>query len=416
MPAGWRVIPLDDNATGERTEDAYRRYCKDADWVGWLGDDSRPITEHWDTLAIERLTGWNFVSTNDGVFAPKKASGATVWSGDLLRAVGWLYAPGLKHFFFDDVWEHIGKTCGVWTVDMSILVQHDHDLVTGRLDNMNEAKNAFWANDIPAYQRLQTEGELHRACERVIAMLGGKGFAIQKNDMAGVKLMLATPCGDRRYEGIYIRTKDAVADWVRQLGGEFIWSEMPYSTVDFARCKQLGHFYRSGCTHLWTLDSDQGANPNDIVKLIQKKKDFVAVAGVRKSIPPSFALTSEDDHGKPVPLSIDQDGMMTSQHLRVGMACCIITHRCAERMMQSYPELAFKSADGQEEIAAFMPMILNKRYLNEDFAFCWRWNKIGGTVWIDSTISIDHIGPYVYQGSYIEHLETMERARLNAAA
>ena len=423
LPEGWRWEIVEGASTGERTENAYRRFCQDADWVGWLADDNRAITEHWDTLAIGRLTGWNFVSTDDGVFAPRKASGATVWSGDLLRAVGWLYPPGLKHFFFDDCWEQIGRTCNVWTVDMSILMQHDHDLVTGRLDQMTSAKNAFWANDTPAFQKLKSDGELHRASERVMAMLAGKGFGIVSNDMTGIRLMLATPSVDGRYESIYCRTKDVVADYIRQLGGEFVWAEMPYSTQDYARTKLLNHFYRSGFTHLLWLDGDQGANPNDILRMIKLKKDFVAVAGVRKTNPPSYAVTSQDDLGNPVPIQVDSvTGLMTSKVIRVGMACVVMTRHCVERMIQSYPELAFRGADGQDDIACFLPMILNNRYLNEDFAFCWRYNAIGGTIWIDGSISIDHIGPYVYQGSYYDHLENMQakreaaEAELNAAA
>jgi len=64
--------------------------------------------------------------------------------------------------------------------------------------------------------------------------------------------------------------------------------------------------------------------------------------------------------------------------------------------------------DGQVELdkdrlsyALFDTMIDEKdqrRYLSEDYAFCRRWQNIGGSVWLDPFITLNHYGNYLFQG------------------
>jgi hypothetical protein len=415
LPKNWVIyIVSAGSATAQATEYALHENLANADWVGWLADDLQPETLHWDTRCIEQLNGMNFISTADGVFAPKKANGATVWSGDLVRAVGYLFAPGLEHFYFDDVWEHLGRLTGCWHCDTSVMVRHEHDMVTGRLDNMTSEKNSHWANDEKAFARWREGGEMNAAAERILALMESKGAKLVKYDAKGVKLMLASPSSDRKYEGAFVKSKDATQDYIRQLGGEFVWAEMPYSTIDFARSKMLGHFLRSDSTHLLFVDDDQGWPPDAVLKLLSYKLDFVAVAGVRKTFPPSFAVGSQDDDGNPMPIRIDpKTGLL--EPTRVGMAFAMISRACAHRMIQSYPELTYRTADGRDEVGVFMPMIVNKQYLGEDMAFSYRWRAIGGKVLVDGSISLDHIGPHIWSGAWLDHLEKMEKARQKAA-
>jgi hypothetical protein len=97
-----------------------------------LNDDHFIVTKDWDKKVQEKITGYNFVSTNDNWRSPQKASGATVWSMGLLNAVGWpIYPPGMIHLFIDDLWEYLGKMTGCWNVDHSVTIEHHHPL-TGK--------------------------------------------------------------------------------------------------------------------------------------------------------------------------------------------------------------------------------------------------------------------------------------------
>lgn len=125
LPSTWEFVETDGESMGDKVREAWPRY-RDAGAVGLLGDDNIPVTPNWDAKLGESLTGWNVVSSDDGWQAPKRMAGGTLWSGDLLRAIGYLYPPELQHCYVDDVWEELGREADCWTVRMDVLVRHDH--------------------------------------------------------------------------------------------------------------------------------------------------------------------------------------------------------------------------------------------------------------------------------------------------
>jgi len=40
-----------------------------------------------------------------------------------------------------------------------------------------------------------------------------------------------------------------------------------------------------------------------------------------------------------------------------------------------------------------------RRYLSEDYTFCRRYQELGGTIWLDPTINLDHQGAYLFKGN-----------------
>ena len=51
--------------------------------------------------------------------------------------------------------------------------------------------------------------------------------------------------------------------------------------------------------------------------------------------------------------------------------------------------------------ALFDTMIdpVDRRYLSEDYTFCRRWQEIGGDIWLDPSISLNHYGHFCFQGN-----------------
>ena len=35
---------------------------------------------------------------------------------------------------------------------------------------------------------------------------------------------------------------------------------------------------------------------------------------------------------------------------------------------------------------------------SEDWVFCNQWRDVGGKIWLDPTIKLDHVGTYIYEG------------------
>ncbi len=414
----WQFVILEQDTTAGKTEAVIHPHLDDTDWFGWLGDDSVPETPGWDTKVVDALNGWNVVSTNDGMMAPKKMHGAVAWSVPLLKAVGYMFVPGSNHFYMDDIWEDLGNLTGCWTVLMDVMVRHRNaGYEPNRQDATSNTINTYWPNDERAFAKWKRD-DRNAACDRIANLMKDHGCELgDAPDLKGVRLMIGTPTGTGQYERLYLAGLMNTFTLVRQLGGEVVHGEIPYlSDVAMARNLVFGMFLRSDCTHLMWIDDDMGWEPQSVVRLIQAKRDFVAVAGPRKVYPPSFAVNISDEHGRAVGIEMDEEsGMLTGKYVGIGMAFTLLTRSGVERMAEAYKDLTFVSAAGREEIAVFNPMVVNRRYLAEDFAYCHRWHQIGGRIFIASDISLKHVGSHVWEGSWLNQLEAKMRSEKAAA-
>jgi hypothetical protein len=86
----------------------------------------------------------------------------------------------------------------------------------------------------------------------------------------------------------------------------------------------------------------------------------------------------------------------------------LIKRPVIEKLIKSYPETRYipevydeESQKGMSKYAIFDTMIDNGRYLSEDYTFCRRWQNIGGKVYVDPTIVLDHVGTYTFKGGNI---------------
>ena len=81
-------------------------------------------------------------------------------------------------------------------------------------------------------------------------------------------------------------------------------------------------------------------------------------------------------------------------------------------MMEEYPEIKYirdmksimpnGSVDMSEnEQYAFFDTSIDdesRRYLSEDYTFCRRWQKMGGSIWTDPEIVLNHVGTHTFRG------------------
>lgn len=403
LPDNWTVHVVRGGSCAAATQEAFQElFTDDMDYLFWIADDLIPETQAWDTKVIETLSGYNCISTNDGMYGTQKFNGATAWSGDLLRAVGYIYPPNLRHFFFDTCWEILGKLMNVWNTRADVLVRHSHESVTGRGDATTARTHKAWDNDERVFG-VWKNGERLEAANRIGKLLIEYGVAASLPDLSTVRVMIATPSGDGKYDGLYTTALFGTIALLRQCGAQVNFSEMKFcSDIALARARIFGAFLRSDATHLLSIDSDMGWQPNDVVRLFSHKRDFVAVAGPRKVSPPSFAVQNTDNKGRAVPLLQEATGLI--QVSDIGMAFALVTRSVCERVAAAYPELEFSSNDGRTEYAVFNPIVVNRRYKSEDFAFCHRWRALGGKIYIDPAIALQHVGTHVWEGDWLSHL------------
>lgn len=416
LPEGWDIFVTQGVSVSDKLSEALATLVSPVtEWVGYLQNDLVPETSGWDVAMIRDLNGWNVVSTNDGNKAPKRLNGATVWSMDLVRAVGGLTVPGAVHFYLDDMWEAIGRFTGNWQVRMDIMVRHAHaSVIPQAADEVTARANSSWDNDERAWSDWRVKG-LPAAISRVKDLMRQKGVEVYRPNLSDISVMIATPCGSGQYERLFMGALINTLEELRNLGANAEFAEMPYcSDIALARAKLFGRFIRSSHTNLFFIDDDMGWRAQDVVRLLELRKDFAAVAGPRKVTPVEFAVNVSDDHGRPIP--IQQDGATGCLLATgIGMAFSVLSRACVNRMVAAYRDLEFLAADGRTEYAVFNPLVVNKRYLSEDFAFCHRWRSVGGMIYVLPDVSLEHVGSQVWSGDWLSHLEAKMAAERRAA-
>lgn len=156
MPQGWSILPTNSEGLGNKCREVWPAVSK-LDWIGLACDDLRPQTKGWDMTLLARLNGRNVVSCNDGQQGNARMAGITVFSGGLLRAMGYMFPPGFWHTYTDNAWEDIGRGAECWTYEPDVLILHDHPFVNqaidpAKADDTTRSSYGHQAQDAEAYR------------------------------------------------------------------------------------------------------------------------------------------------------------------------------------------------------------------------------------------------------------------------
>lgn len=403
FPENWDYKIVTADCYGEAVRQVWST-VEHGPWIGLVSDDLVPSTANWDEKLVSRLRGWNVVYSNDGWQAPARMHGAIVWSGDLARAVGYIFPPKLKHIFHDDLWETLGRETGCAHPHMDIMCKHLHESLEGIRGPSMDPTSDLWKHDEAVFKEwLATEKDATVA--RIRALMERRGVKALKADYTGMKVMIGVPSIDGKYESNFVISLYKTFDLFKTNGVPCQFAEEKYTAdIAYGRSKLLAAFLRSGCTHFLMIDADMGWGEDAIVRLVYAKKDFVAIAGPKKRYPISFAANYTDDDGHPINLSLDTDSG-TMEVGEIGMAFCLITRGCAEKMTQAYPELQYTGVTQEAEWGLFIPMIHKGRWYSEDFAFCKRWRMIGGHCHFVPDVALSHTGSHTFTGSFSQTVQ-----------
>jgi hypothetical protein len=161
---------------------------------------------------------------------------------------------------------------------------------------------------------------------------------------------------------------------------------------------------------LW-IDSDIGFAPLNALRLIHSEHEVTATPYPLKAIwwdaVAGSTAAEKQLSGKHYVVNRigdekDENGFSEVMDAGTGFMC--IKRSALEKMIDAYPELQYTS-DGnnhnededRKRYLFFDTMVDDGRYLSEDYAFCRRWQRIGGKVMLDmSAPPLRHFGNYAY--------------------
>ena len=177
-------------------------------------------------------------------------------------------------------------------------------------------------------------------------------------------------------------------------------------------------------THLMWVDADIGFDPEAIIRLILADKDVACGLYPLKKIvwpeklPADMTLAEFNARYthypyNPLPGAVfDQDGFVEVRDAPTGFM--LVKREVLERMVAHYPDLKYTpeimlGLEGlADTIANFhyrffdvMTEPNNGRYLSEDYAFCRRWQEMGGKIYIDGRSKLTHQGSHMFEGDFL---------------
>ena len=247
------------------------------------------------------------------------------------------------------------------------------------------------------------------------------------------KFFIATPCYGGQLNEPYFRS-------VIKMMTFFNGHQIPLafgtianeSLVTRARNVLVAYFLASDYTHLMFIDADIEFQTEDILKLYAHKKDVVVGAYPKKGVAwdkirsnlvnpankdkelsdrdmasfgSDYAINFKFVNKEAKTIAVE-NGLIKLHDAGTGFM--MISREAILKMIKAYPELKYNNdvnianADLKDHFyALFDTMIdpIDRRYLAEDYTFCRRWQEIGGDVWLDPSISLNHYGNFCFQGN-----------------
>lgn len=253
------------------------------------------------------------------------------------------------------------------------------------------------------------------------------------NEVRKNKFFIATPCYGGQLMEPYFRSTIKLLTFFNQHQIPIAFGTIANeSLVTRARNVLLAYFLNSDYTHLLFIDADIEFQVEDVLKLYAHDKDVAVGAYPKKGVAwqrikenmqlpenGTQAFTDKEiaAYGSDYAVNFKflnrelkqiavENGLIKLHDAGTGFM--MIKREAILKLLKAYPELKYNNDVtinntqlNDHFYALFDTMIdpVDKRYLSEDYTFCRRWQEIGGDIWLDPSISLNHYGHFCFQGN-----------------
>jgi hypothetical protein len=201
------------------------------------------------------------------------------------------------------------------------------------------------------------------------------------------------------------------------------------SLVTRARNVLVAYFLQSNYTRLLFIDADIEFQVEDVLKLIAHNKEVCVGAYPKKGV--NWQRIKDSINSKQGQDISDRDIAAAGSDYAINFkfvnrdlkqiaiengviklhdgatGFMMIKREAIDKMIAAYPELKYNNdlntpPDLQDFFYAFFDTMIDpkdRRYLSEDYTFSRRWQDIGGDIWLDPSISLNHFGSFNFQGN-----------------
>lgn len=167
--------------------------------------------------------------------------------------------------------------------------------------------------------------------------------------------------------------------------------------VDDARNHLVSRFLESSADDLLFIDADMGWQPKELVRLLSHDRDVVAGAYRQKKDDEEFPCRL-----LPGPIMADSEGLIEAEAVPTGMLK--IRRAVLERMAKRFPSYRPEAGSSHTVSEIFCRATIDGTRIGGDYHFCYRWREMGGRIFVDPELWLEHVGEQCWQGSFGSYL------------
>lgn len=129
--------------------------AEEYDYIGFLGDDNVPLTNHWDTFLCDAIGERPGISYADDLIKGPELCTSAVLSSSIVRCLGYMTPKTLTHLYVDNFWMILGQRLNNINYLPDVVVEHRH-YTAGKAEKddqysfVNSAE--MFSNDLRAFQ------------------------------------------------------------------------------------------------------------------------------------------------------------------------------------------------------------------------------------------------------------------------
>jgi hypothetical protein len=210
------------------------------------------------------------------------------------------------------------------------------------------------------------------------------------------KVLIGTPAHDGRVDVWYCNSLVNTIKLAPKHQVEIHPVYMSYdSLVQRARNDLVRLALDEGFDDLIFMDSDQEWDPQWIFSLLNRKEDVIGGTVVKKSDKPLFNVKALKSG-----IKMEANGLMEVE--AVGTGFMKISRKALQAVWDVSPEY---TNEGKKCRMVFDVQLIDGELVSEDNVFCKKWRDLGNKVFIDPSMTCNHIGAKKYSGSFLAFLK-----------
>lgn len=246
-------------------------------------------------------------------------------------------------------------------------------------------------------------------------------------------LFIATPCYGGQILEPYFRSMMKLVLLCAQYNIRYTISTLANESLITRGRNTLVSFFMENkdATHLFFIDADIEFNPEDVLRMLAYDKPITVGAYPKKAINWDSIINAaradeaensqtieghssnyvvnfdfeKDEQGNKMPNIKIKDNLIRLLDGGTGFMC--IRRDVIQTMFDKYPEFKYNNdlnidAKFEPYMYALFDCIIDpnsRRYLSEDYTFCRRWQDMGGEIWLDPRVALNHSGHYTFRGN-----------------